>query len=42
MVRALSLIQGCLGLLREGWPVPRLRLDHVVDRLGDGPGRAGR
>ncbi|MGY2047615.1 hypothetical protein [Methylobacterium sp. JK268] len=42
MARALSLIHGCLGLLREGWPMPRLPVDALVARVAETPRSAAR
>jgi hypothetical protein len=35
MARALLLIHGCAGLLREGWPVRSFRVQRLVGLFGD-------
>ncbi|MFE1598523.1 hypothetical protein [Methylobacterium sp. ID0610] len=43
MVRALTLIHGCVGLLREGWPMRRVGVEQWVALLAERSGpRAGR
>ncbi|ACL59985.1 hypothetical protein [Methylobacterium nodulans] len=42
MVHALTLIHGCIGLLREGWPMRRVGVEHLVGLFAEGAGRAGR